>query len=223
MVRKGSGTPNTLLTQPGETSHSPHVPNTSQNAEWRGRSKGDSCTGEPGTFWVGVWHPKFHQRMLFLISDQSAKQHKLEAKSSLDRQFTPENSLCVPFTRAGYTGSVRFFSRMGRNGPLSCLKSVRLRCPPQGGGRSRRWERSVLEELGCFASTQRLEPIPASRLSCEELPQAFGSRVASSSRLGNPGAGGAQTVIWRCTCTFWRASGSHSGRWEARLRNPKSK
>ena len=55
-----------------------------------------------------------------------------------------------------------FFDGWGRNGLLSCLKSVRLRCPSQSGGRSRRWERSVLEELGCFASTQRLEPIPAS-------------------------------------------------------------
>jgi hypothetical protein len=32
-----------------------------------------------------------------------------------------------------------------------------------------------------------------------------------------------QTVIWRCTCMFWRESASRSGHWEAHLRNPKSK
>ena len=38
-----------------------------------------------------------------------------------------------------------------------------------------------------------------------------------------PETGKVQTVIWRCKCMFWRENGSHSGHWEAHLRNPKSK
>lgn len=49
------------------------------------------------------------------------------------------------------------------------------------------------------------------------------SNEQNSPQEHSPETGKVQTVIWRCTCMFWRESASHSGHWEAHLRNPKSK
>lgn len=68
-------------------------------------------------------------------------------------------------------GKHRSFPRAGEEWAAVLLEVGEAKGPSRTeAGSSRRWERLVLEELGCFASTQRLEPVPASRLSCEELP-----------------------------------------------------
>lgn len=113
------------------------------------------------------WHPTFHWRVLFVSSRPKWKAVWIRGqvffwllvyfKSMLETILQKYDT----FIWTMYIWSIRCFSLMEEgNGLLSYLKSVKLRYS-QRGGWNWRWEMPVLEELGSFASSQHLEPIPA--------------------------------------------------------------
>lgn len=160
----------------------------------------------------------------FLISNQSAKQYKLEAKSSLDGRFTSVKQILCSFSMNNLHLKHQIFSLMREgNRLLFYLKSGKLRYPSQRRARIRGEKCRYLKSQAALHLPSVQNQFQLHNSAVNELPQALVAMQPVVQDQKTLKRVKVQTVIQRCKCMFWRENGSHSGHWEAHLRNPKSK